>query len=99
MIETRPGRFALFAFFLSSDILKRASGRFLVRTSALRRPLCDRETSARRCQRLISLAPHADTLRRKSGELRRVETPQPQTKFFTPTRFAHGGRAKRRDVC
>ena len=98
-LKQGPGRFRYLWFFFASGILKHASGRFLVRTSALRRRLCDRETSARRCRRLTSPARHAETLRRKSREIRRREAPQPQTKVFTPTRFAHGGRAKQRDVC
>ena len=68
-LKQGPGRFRCLCFFLASGIGKRASGRIIVSTSALRRQLCDRETS--------------------HGE----------TRSFTPTRFAHGGRAKRRDVC
>jgi hypothetical protein len=41
--ETRPGYFALFWFLLASDFLKHASGRFVVRRSAMRRRLCDRD--------------------------------------------------------
>jgi hypothetical protein len=41
VIETAPGYFARFIFCTASLLSSCASGRFIVRTSALQRPLCE----------------------------------------------------------
>jgi len=47
-LKQGPGRPRCLWLFLASGILERVSSRIIVRTSALRRRLCDREASARR---------------------------------------------------